>query len=330
MSVEVDIDPLTTTMPTDVLNSSNPYQHRPYPPNTGVPPRPQGGGPPVPMVQSSSSSAWTTSTVTYVLQPEGLPPMLVSSSPFVATTDGASPPSDFPRPFQGHRARLTPGGMYAAAAITPIVVLAIIAAIVYFCMRKRKRQRSEAVTAQNVEEMKKHPRSPMTAQAYMASPSGASPPYTVSNNHLLPPHNPALLQPIILGPIPSGANGAYFTGIDTSDVVSMSSASNLRPPPNPLSDNESLTEPPPPYRPRSVAPPSFSNSSRQSSFRATMPPPETSRTPLIEPSPFEDPFDDDDAVSELSGPTAGRSEDAMSAVSDLSYQNDPVVNRPTF
>lgn len=223
------------------------------------------------------------------------------------------------------------GGMYAAAAITPIVVLAIIGGFAYFFMRKRKRQRKEIAAAQKkVEEMKMHPRSPPTTQAYMAPPLSASPQYSEPSNHLLAPPNAALTQPIILGPIPSGANGAYFTGMDTSDAISMTSANNIRP--GLLissSDNDSLAEPPPPYRPRSVAPPSFTNSSRQSSVRVSMAPLATSRTHLIERSPFDDPSDDD-AISDLSGPTPGRNEDAMSAVSDLSYQNDPVVNRSSL
>jgi hypothetical protein len=108
----------------------------------------------------------------------------------------------------------------------------------------------------------------------------------------------------------------------------MTSANNLRPaPPDPFSDNHSLTEPPPPYRPRSAAPPSFmTSSSRHSSIRTSAAPHATSQTHLIERSPFADPIDDD--ISELSGPTTGRNEDRMSAVSDLSYQNDPVASRP--
>jgi hypothetical protein len=321
LGAEAVYSPVSSPLPTSGIYSK-PYPHKPP---ISAPWPPSGGPPYYSMIQSSNSPTWTTS-VTLTPQPEGLSP--VRSSPSVSATDGFGRPTDFPGTLHEHKQGLTTGGMYAVAAITPIVVLAAIAAIVFLCMRKRRRRRNEAVATQNAEQMKKHSRSPMTTQAYMA-PLGASPPYTVSNNHLLPPPNPALLQPVILGPIPSGANGAYFTGIDTSDAVSMNSASNLRPPPNPFSDNESLTEPPPPYRPRSVAPPSFSNSSRQSSFRATMPPPESSRTHLIEHSPFEDPFDDD-AVSDLSGPTAGQSEDAMSAVSDLVYQNEPVVNEPAF
>jgi hypothetical protein len=110
----------------------------------------------------------------------------------------------------------------------------------------------------------------------------------------------------------------------------MTSASNLRPAPvNPFNDNESLVEPPPPYRPRSAVPPSFTNSSRHSSFRVSVAPLATSRTHLIERSPFDDSVDDD-VVSDLSGPSAGRHDDDMSAVSDLSYQQDPVVNRTSL
>jgi hypothetical protein len=97
-------------------------------------------------------------------------------------------------------------------------------------------------------------------------------------------------------------------------MVSVSS-STMRPVDNPFSDNHSLTEPPPPYRPYSAAPPSFTTNSRQSSLRVG-----GSRTRLIGGDPFGDP--DDDAVSELSGPPLGRNRDGdgMSIMSDLSYQ----------
>jgi hypothetical protein len=222
------------------------------------------------------------------------------------------------------------GGMYAAAAITPILVLAIIAGA-YFCMRKRKQKRRNIAAAQKrADEMKMQPRSPPTTRAYMAPPSSALPEYTARDDHLPPPPNPALTQPIILGPIPSGDDGAYFTGMDTSDVVSVTAANDLRPPPpNPFSDNDSISEPPPPYRPRSIAPPSLSNTSRQSSVRTSAVAPVTSRTHLIGPSPFADPTEDD-TISDVSGPTRARNEDGLSVVSDLSYQNEPVVNRSSL
>lgn len=100
----------------------------------------------------------------------------------------------------------------------------------------------------------------------------------------------------------------------------MTSASNVRT--DPFADNNSLAEAPPPYRPRSLAP-----SSRQSSFRWTAPRLASSRTHLIQRSPFEDPGDDDDVISELDGPAQEQRVDAMSVVSNLSYQKDPVVGR---
>jgi hypothetical protein len=287
-----------------------------------------------PWTASDGDNAWPWNTY---LNSDGLETSRVSTQPFVVGTKHASSPSSTADGYSwghpgwpGAKAKMNTGGMYAAAAITPIVVLAVIGGFVYFCMRKRKRQRraaaAAAATQRKVQEMKTNPQA--TAQPYMAPPPAVSFQYTASRNHLSPP-NP-VAHPIILGPIPSGENGAYFTGIDTSDVISMTSATHLQPgPPNPFSDNDSLAEPPPPYRPRSAAPPSLTNTSRHSSFRASMALPTTSRTHLIERSPFDDPIDDD-TISDLSGPTAGNNEDAMSAVSDLSYQQDPVVNRPSL
>lgn len=144
-------------------------------------------------------------------------------------------------------------------------------------------------------------------------------------------------------------------------MVSVSS-NTLRPIEDPFGDNSSLNEPPPPYRPCSLPPPSFTTerasgrwsgggppSFTTNSLRSAGPPSFSSgssliererereggggawmgsRAHLIERSPFDDPDDGDgdDGVSELSGPTHGRvgdgSGDAMSAVSNLSYQRE--------
>ncbi|OAL56315.1 hypothetical protein IQ07DRAFT_3988 [Pyrenochaeta sp. DS3sAY3a] len=205
--------------------------------------------------------------------------------------------------------------MYAAASIVPIVVLAIIGGIAFYCLRKRKKQRATAARV----EMQSRVLPPYSAP----SPAVAAH-YGVAPSEPPPTSTPMAPPPVILGPIPSGDNGAYLTGIDTSDVVSITS-NDIRPV-DPFADNN-LAEPPPPYRPRSIAPPSFVSASRQSSFRASDPHPATSQTHLIERSPFEDPPDDDDTVSEVSGPIGRRGVDAMSAVSDLSYQQDPVIGR---
>ncbi|KAF2123466.1 hypothetical protein P153DRAFT_362027 [Dothidotthia symphoricarpi CBS 119687] len=213
------------------------------------------------------------------------------------------------------------GAVYAAAVVVPIVILAAIGGITFLCLRRRRRQSQGIVVAQTkVEEMKMQSRH--EAHLYMAPqcplPQYSASPIGISSTAPICP------QPVIL----SGLNGAYFTGIDTSDMVSVTSGNNVRT--DPFADNNSLTDAPPPYRPRSLATLSIALSSRQSSFRSTAPPPASSQTHLIEHSPFEDPEDEDDVVSELEGPSHGRSMDAMSAVSDLSYQEDPVVGRSSL
>ncbi|KAF1914484.1 hypothetical protein BDU57DRAFT_295813 [Ampelomyces quisqualis] len=277
-----------------------------------------------------SSPTWTTlMKVTPLPDHIGPPPatttllktVLGSTSLPSDTTSGVE---DEPSSWQDG-GEMSNGSKYAVAAATPVIVLGIIG-MGWFFMRKRRRQRRAIIAAQNkADELKLQPRSPPTTSAYMAPPAPL-PQSSPTNTHLLLPPNPALTQPIILGPISSGDNGAYFTGIDTSDGVSMASANQLRPAPqNPVSDNDSIVEPPPPYRPRSIAPPSLTECSRQSSLRVAAAPSATSRTNLIERSPFSNRVDDE-VISEMSGPVVERGEDALSAVSDLSYQNDPVVN----
>ncbi|KAF2033984.1 hypothetical protein EK21DRAFT_85790 [Setomelanomma holmii] len=323
-------------MPSPIVSSESPeitdgeytytgyYKPHPTPPwvtNSNIP-KP---GPPL----ATSSSNWITTTKDSA-EWESQYESRTSTSPIRL---GSAPPTSSDlghRPGWTDKGRDSNVGFVVGAVIGPIAALTVIGMLVFFCMRKRKRRAQSAAAQQRVQEMKMQPQPQSTVQPYMAPPSGPSPQYSPTDSHPLPLSSPVVPHPVILGPIPSGSNGAYFTGIDTSDVVSMTSASHLRPTPvNPFNDNESLVEPPPPYRPRSAAPPSLTNSSRQSSLRASIAPPTTSRTHLIERSPFDDPVEDD-AISDLSGPTAGRYEENMSAVSDLSYQQDPVVNRPSL
>ncbi|KAG9187233.1 hypothetical protein G6011_05104 [Alternaria panax] len=270
-----------------------------------------------------SSLPWTTSTSTSKLSPK-------------SSQSLTNPHGERPSGWDFERKHANKAPMYAAAVVIPIVVLAIIAGVTLVCLRKRKRRKAEeavaavavaaaAAAAQNVpQEMKMQPpklnmHPQLNAQPYMAPPPGSPPPPTISvsrnpPNHLLPPTSTSsAFQPIILGPIGTdSSNGAYLTGIDTSDMVSITS-NTLRPVDNPFSDNNSLTEPPPPYRPYSASPPSFTTNSRHSSLRAG-----DSQIRLIEGDPFDDP--DDDSVSDLSEPTYGRDRDGISVVSDLSYQ----------
>jgi hypothetical protein len=211
---------------------------------------------------------------------------------------------------------------HVVATVIPLVFLAILGVVLFFYLRRRRRQKKQAFVQQ---EMKRNsptayaPTGPQ--QAYYQSPPGPPPP-------ALSPMPP---QPVILGPIAPNSNGAYYTGIDTSDVVSMHEPTMHQPTGlgNPFVDPQH-EEPPPPYRPRSLAPLSR-NTSVQSPPLAAL-----SQTNLIAAqehsrSPFRNPHDDDN-ISEFSEPTGPqngrRAVDELSAVSDLSYQQDPVVERP--
>lgn len=227
--------------------------------------------------------------------------------------------------------------IYAAAGVVPVVVI-IIGFLVFFCLRKRRRQRQAAAEHGHIEEMKMQPKS--VERPYIAPitppsppPQAALPQYSPSTPSSSHPPTASSSQPVILGPIPSGNNGAYLTGMDTSDLVSMRSGDGVsrqgtvvdR---DPFADGRSLEEAPPPYRPSSLPPASLASTSRNSSVRTAAPPHMTPRTQLIERSPFDDP--EDDEVSDISGPTLGRSTDATSDVSELSYQIDPVIGRSPF
>ncbi|KAF2469805.1 uncharacterized protein BDR25DRAFT_39795 [Lindgomyces ingoldianus] len=218
---------------------------------------------------------------------------------------------------------------YAAAGVVPVVILAILGVALFFYLRKRKRDKQVKAVQAHVEEMKTRNQPFVQPLVHPGAPPSTQPQYATPPSHPLPTlASPTTPQPVILGPIAPGSSGAYYTGIDTSDIVSMHDPQDRTGLGNPfVNGDEAQDEPPPPYRPRSVAP-----LSRDTSLRA--PPAAHSHTNLISSqdhptrSPFADPTDDDDAVSDLSGPTFRRNQDRISVVSDLSYQDDPVVVRP--
>lgn len=241
-----------------------------------------------------SSGAWPTSTgsADVVNRP---------NSPTSATSGDGSHP-------------LTTTQMMAAVLL-PLIFMAILGVILFFYLRRRRRQKAQT----QVQEMKTQ-----------ASGNYPRPHYVVPPVLPPPARSPVAPQPVILGPIVPGSNGAYYTGIDTSDVVSMHDTTGTD---NPFVDqSDPHGEPPPPYRPRSIA----ATISRNTSLRQA-PPAALSETNLmaahgqIPRSPFADPHDD--AISEFSEPTrrrfGRRTEDELSVVSDLSYQQEPVIVRPT-
>ncbi|KAF1954755.1 hypothetical protein CC80DRAFT_115304 [Byssothecium circinans] len=283
-----------------------------------------------PLSSTPSTSTYTHTTPYPDQQTEN------SATPTTITSDDAASPSStaFGDPNKNKSASQqgpadrTP--VYAAAAIILVVVIAAIGIFIFICMKKRKKQQQIAATQAKVNEMKQTRQTRVSAYMAPAPPITREPSYTAPPRH--PP--PASPQPVILGPISAGANGNYFTGIDTSDAVSVrNERTGLG---DPFADGSSLNEePPPPYRPRSI--PALSrDTSLRFSHTATAPHPMSSQTHLIDDrgmplqSPFDDPRDDngdDDAVSDLSGHAMRRDGYDMSVVSDLSYQQDPVVNR---
>lgn len=311
------------------------------PPPPGPPNGPFSGDSSYPFRQKYG---WTTQTYTSATNTplaEHAPSM---SQMTTVTSDGSGPPpppqatnqAGIQRPGGPWQHKQSNGGLIAVAAIVPIVALIVIG-VAAFCFLRRRKRNQQAASRMTAEEMKQQAHPAPSIRPYMATNIPMPPPFEAARS--LPPstHDLSTPAPVILGPISSGAHGAYQTGIDTSDMISIVS-SDARPV-DPFADPEAgISEPPPPYRPNSVAPPSFVSTSRQSSVRTIGPPPATSQTHLIERSPFDDPpeheanvaDDNDDAISELSGPTLRRSMDAMSAVSDLSYQNEPVIGRTSL
>ncbi|PVH96893.1 hypothetical protein DM02DRAFT_102181 [Periconia macrospinosa] len=330
-------------------------------PTSAISPGPPGPGIPVSMPFSPWSSKFLQSKPTESTQ---WPPKTtlktststptsnqaysdLNSTPITdASTASSTPPSSYsPGDSADHRPKWpkkqgdhTP--IYAAAGIISVVTVASIVLFLFFCMRKRKRQALAATVAGAQMKERENART-NNVQAYMAVPP---PPLTREPSYTAPPRGspppldvPRTPPPVILGPILGGPNSNYFTGIDTSDMVSVTSneqhhsaghddRTGLS---NPFADSNSLNEePPPPYRPRSAA---FA-SSRGSSLRASS----DSMAPISSSSslshgrggtgtmrsPFDDSHhvhEDSDSVSTISdhGPNYSIAR-RMSAVSDLS------------
>ncbi|RMZ70863.1 hypothetical protein GMOD_00008510 [Pyrenophora seminiperda CCB06] len=258
-------------------------------------------------------------------------PTTVATSTHTAAQSPPGPLGGRPPNWNWSKGNANHAPLYAAAAVVPVVVLGIIGVAAFLCLRRRKKRKMDtASTAPVIKEMKLEPEEPkvpdeQTVRRYMAPPLPAALPseeWDRPPSEIRPMSAWSQAHPIILGPIGSGSNGAYLTGMDTSDMVSITSNSHR--PADPFADNSSFAEPPPPYRPHSAAPPSFMSTSRQSSLRVSVAR-ANSRARFMARSPFDDPLDD--ANSDLSGPSLGRDDDSMSAVSRLSSQREPAIGR---
>ncbi|RDI83191.1 hypothetical protein Vi05172_g7044 [Venturia inaequalis] len=156
--------------------------------------------------------------------------------------------------------------------------------------------------------------SPLTSPATTSSAGTATPPVILSTT----------------------MNDAYYTGIDTSDHVSLTDQRSE------ASADTFGEEPPPPYRPRSVPPISRETSVRNSMCRNTsvrssrhdpMSGSNLMRRSIDVRSPFDDPPEDsdDDTLSQISTirSLSRRDMDRLSVVSDMSYQEELTHTHPS-
>lgn len=227
----------------------------------------------------------------------------ISPSPTTTTDNGVKP--------EGKRKGSS--GPYATIVV-PIFVLLVVAVFCIWFRNRRKRQRTlvEKLSAAKPPSREVEMKEDISATASLhGSNASLSVPFPAKLQHA----PPSARHPVILGPIARSG-----IGMDTSDDSSWTSriVPGYR-----SADGRSLhDDPPPSYRSRSIAPSSMASTSRNSSLRV----PAASRTSVTLQNPFADP-DYVDMVSLLSGDPLRRYGDAMSAVSDISYQEDPIVPR---
>lgn len=222
-----------------------------------------------------------------------------------------------------------PLGLILAAVIIPLLVITLLAITVFIVLRRRK-QRRDAENASPSEEMKLR----LSDDFPPPGPPPGEPP--VPSREPTPPQAPPRAvtpatppPPVIVSAMNPASNSSYFTGIDTSEALSVRTNSVRSGPRQAgfMLDGEFHEEPPPPYRPRSV-PPISRDSSMRTNNRA-----DCASTYLMADesrpvNPFADPSDDDnDSIVSGVGPYHRRTDDHLSVVSDISYQNEPTAVR---
>lgn len=266
-----------------------------------------------------------------------------TSSPFTQVTNAStknsaaatsSSSSGTGSEFQGKPPHRGPPfqAIIAMSIVIPTIIIALSLCAFYFlCIRrKRKTSRDQEVpvmaAARRVPEMKDTgvgggPVMPGTRVVTPVSTGSG----TTSSSAMTSSAGPAT-PPVILS---TTMNDAYYTGIDTSDHISLSDQRSE------ASADTFGEEPPPPYRPRSVPPISRETSVRDSMCRDTsvrssrhdpMSGSNLMRRSVDVRSPFDDPEDsDDDNLSQISTIRSlpRRDTDRLSVVSDMSYQEEP-------
>jgi hypothetical protein len=265
-----------------------------------------------------------------------------------ALSSGVTQSSQSPQPFSegsdhGEHHKPPFPVVVAMGIIIPAILVILSCCAFFFCIKKKRKtaanqQELESAAARRVPEMKSQGvgggpiPNMMSARAVGGSPSASGaivspvPSPTSASSAATGSGTP----PVILS---TTMNDAYYTGIDTSDHISLTDQRSE------ASVDTFGEEPPPPYRPRSVPPISRETSVRNSMCRNT-----SVRSSRHDPmsgsnlmgghvrrsvdvrSPFDDPEDsDDDNLSQISTIRSlpRRDTDRLSVVSDISYQEEP-------
>lgn len=287
-------------------------------PQTGQPPIPITTSAPGTATNTASASASTSCTSTSGVD-NGAAELPHTKGGGYGNNGGVTQPPDSSHGDPGG----PPLGIVVASALIPAVVIALAAFAIFLLLRRRKQRRdaedapemklrlSEDFPSSGPPEQTPPPPAPTPAPAPALAPRPQTPPIAVTP---IPPP-----PPVIISAINPAGNSAYFTGIDTSEALSVRTNSVRSGPGRAgfMLDGEFHEEPPPPYRPRSV-PPISRDSSMRTNCHADCPV-----------NPFADPSDDDDNGSIMSGvamdPYSRRTDDHLSVVSDLSYQMEPAA-----
>jgi hypothetical protein len=266
-----------------------------------------------------------------------------------ATEDSSSSQAAFtPPPYQPQSHHPPPQVFAAAGAITALLVCGLVLAACFLMYKKKRNQRRQdavqmaeragapgavgAVGAVGVKNVAAHLAHPADTRSYMGPPTEPPPPAALasSSSSSSVPSTSGADQPVILS---RTMDQSYYTGIDTSDHISLAETRSH-------SSGETYVdgqdEPPPPYRPASVPPISRDNSVRISNG-ITLDRNLRNSVRQIR-SPFDDPEEEvsdlEDEPTPLTNATSNpppplglpppqrRDTDAVSDVSDLSYQRD--------
>jgi hypothetical protein len=308
-------------------NPNNPPANSPFYPNvrTATPSLANAASPLAQAVSATTLSTSVTTTATYSPGPSIFSQItsVVSTTtvfPQAQITPASThthhniggnqyPPQQQQQNIGGNVGGLSGGVLAAAGVIATLIVVLLLAACCCVIFRKRRRRSPSAPAI--MQPMIKTPGPKPVARAHVRNQEPAAAASLTSPSTTSAPSTNTNTQHVLLT---TTMDQSYYTGIDTSDAISL--AERQPQPATAMSD-----EPPPPYRPRSVPPVSRGNSLCVTDGLAGYQPGQNMR------SPFDDPVDEDDGLSDLGNYCGGRDVDRLSAVSDLSYQEEPTAVR---